>query len=500
MLLLVITIIMLVSLILPFIKRRRSSYLLVGLTTSLFIFWIGILTYIAKKGGFDKNLLWILFGSNAVRLKLQYLSITLGKLGYTIALGRYLFPTFLVLLASEYSHFHLAEKIKKYWWSLFIIPFCTLIVYIPKLFEKIINALPWALEVIVKFSSFWILSYLVLTIYIVIKEAILITMPFFRRRFTSKMCLLLSLAFLYALYSPQDPAQVYLFYRNDYMWMLGLWYLQKGFNLPFYTFVVIASIITASFGLWAMLKYTQIGWDDRHEEISLDRAAKGAQTGINMFSHGIKNELLANRILYTKLEALIKEDKDKETLLNSLTQLEQKNDALLSRIERLYLSSKHTQVVLSPNSLQSVVKIACDKFYAKYPKGEIENLVDDDLIVLCDKEHLSEALYNVIANGYECSHSPVKLFVNTERLWTNIVVKDNGPGIPKKMQKKIYTPFVSSKNSALNWGMGLYYSRDVVKSHLGYLRFETSNKGTEFYFMLPRYKEGRNATNKSIDC
>jgi len=86
MLLLVITIIMLVSLFLPFIKRRRSTYLLVGLTTSLFIFWIGILTYIAKKGGFDKNLLWILFGSNAVRLKLQYLSITLGKLGYTIAL------------------------------------------------------------------------------------------------------------------------------------------------------------------------------------------------------------------------------------------------------------------------------------------------------------------------------------------------------------------------------------------------------------------------------
>ena len=37
--------------------------------------------------------------------------------------------------------------------------------------------------------------------------------------------MLLSVTALYALYCPQDPAQVYLFYQDAYMAHRGLWYL-----------------------------------------------------------------------------------------------------------------------------------------------------------------------------------------------------------------------------------------------------------------------------------
>lgn len=498
MLLLSVFIIMIVSFFIPFLRKKRSSIYLVGLTTSLFIFWIGILIYIAKKGGFDKNLLWVLFGTNWVRVKLQYLRLTLGTLGYIVALGRYLFPPFLLLTASEFSYFPLADKIKKHWPYVFLIPLFTLIIYIPAVFEVIAQN-DIAVRMIVKFSLFWILAYIALTIYMIIKELVLISMPFFRRRFFSKMCLLFSLAFLYTLYSPQDPAQIYLFYRNEFMGSLGLWYLQKGFNLPFYVFVGVASTLFSIIGLVSMIKFTQLGWGEHHEEISLEKAAKGAQTGINMFSHGVKNELIANNILYNKLEHAILKEEPKEEILNYLDILKDKNQALLLRIEKLYRSSKHSHVVLSKASAKEVVDMALKKFFIKYPDGEVENLIENDFTIMCDKEHLSEALYNVISNGFEASQKPVRVNIKNERLWTNITVQDFGPGIPKKMQKTIYTPFVSSKNSALNWGMGLYYTRDVVKSHFGSLRFETSNKGTVFYIMLPRLREERNVQDKSID-
>ena len=53
-----------------------------------------------------------------------------------------------------------------------------------------------------------------------------------------------------------------------------------------------------------------------------------------------------------------------------------------------------------------------------------------------------------------------------------IEVSDNGLGMSKSQIKKIFDPFYSSKNSNYNWGMGLYYVREVVKSHLGKMRVE----------------------------
>ena len=52
-----------------------------------------------------------------------------------------------------------------------------------------------------------------------------------------------------------------------------------------------------------------------------------------------------------------------------------------------------------------------------------------------------------------------------------------------------FDPFYSSKNSNYNWGMGLYYVREVVKSHLGKMRVEsTEGKGSKFYILIPKYE------------
>ena len=83
-------------------------------------------------------------------------------------------------------------------------------------------------------------------------------------------------------------------------------------------------------------------------------------------------------------------------------------------------------------------------------------------------------------------------FVTPERLWLDFIVRDNGPGISRAEQKKIFDPFYTSRNTNTNWGMGLYYVRQIVKSHLGHMQIKSAEgKGSTFIVMLPRYVPGR---------
>ena len=76
-----------------------------------------------------------------------------------------------------------------------------------------------------------------------------------------------------------------------------------------------------------------------------------------------------------------------------------------------------------------------------------------------------------------------------ERLYVGFEVRDNGPGLTKQEQRKIFDPFYTSKNTNTNWGMGLHYVREIVKSHLGKLKLESQpGEGSSFFVAIPRYE------------
>ncbi|MCW3111801.1 MAG: hypothetical protein JWR18_197 [Segetibacter sp.] len=62
-----------------------------------------------------------------------------------------------------------------------------------------------------------------------------------------------------------------------------------------------------------------------------------------------------------------------------------------------------------------------------------------------------------------------------------IVVKDNGVGIPPKVLDKIFQPFFTTKPTGQGTGLGLSLSYDIIKAHGGELRVETKEgEGAEF--------------------
>jgi len=67
-----------------------------------------------------------------------------------------------------------------------------------------------------------------------------------------------------------------------------------------------------------------------------------------------------------------------------------------------------------------------------------------------------------------------------------LMVKDNGNGIPHKLAGKIFQPFFTTKPPGKGTGLGLSLSYDIIKAHLGEIRVETKeSEGASFISLLP---------------
>ena len=67
-----------------------------------------------------------------------------------------------------------------------------------------------------------------------------------------------------------------------------------------------------------------------------------------------------------------------------------------------------------------------------------------------------------------------------------IIVRDNGNGIPQKIIDKIFQPFFTTKPTGQGIGLGLSLSYDIIKAHGGEIKVETNeDEGTTFIIHLP---------------
>ena len=147
-------------------RKNKDSILWLGLCTSLMLELCGVMLFIAKKGGISQEVLTFLYFSRNIYRKMQYFLITLGQLGYLIAIGRSLFPFFLLRIAMNYSMLPGLRK-RKTWVKLSrVIPIMSLILYFPSVYRMIVHNRESMQEIIAKGNMIWINLYLTVSVVI----------------------------------------------------------------------------------------------------------------------------------------------------------------------------------------------------------------------------------------------------------------------------------------------------------------------------------------------
>ncbi len=110
--------------------------------------------------------------------------------------------------------------------------------------------------------------------------------------------------------------------------------------------------------------------------------------------------------------------------------------------------------------------------------------------VECVPEELGQVISNLVQNAIEAvpeETGQVRVRGRVEDGWVVLSVKDNGPGIPEEIQRKLFTPFFSTKGPGKGVGLGLTITRRVIQSLGGTLQVVSApGQGTEFLVRLPR--------------
>lgn len=119
--------------------------------------------------------------------------------------------------------------------------------------------------------------------------------------------------------------------------------------------------------------------------------------------------------------------------------------------------------------------------------GKIELLRQDIGRVLLNL--LNNAFYSVAQKNKETGndYSPM-VSVSTKRHGKNIeiVIRDNGIGIPEAIRQKIFQPFFTTKPTGQGTGLGLSLSYDIVKAHGGEIILpDYGGQGAVFSVVLP---------------
>lgn len=120
-----------------------------------------------------------------------------------------------------------------------------------------------------------------------------------------------------------------------------------------------------------------------------------------------------------------------------------------------------------------------------------------DAEVYGDYQRLIQVILNLLSNAikFTPSHGIVKVALQNLENAFKVSISDQGPGIPKEFESKLFEKFAqadsSSKREYGGTGLGLSISQNIIEAHKGKIHYFTKiGEGTTFFFELPKYKGG----------
>jgi signal transduction histidine kinase len=149
---------------------------------------------------------------------------------------------------------------------------------------------------------------------------------------------------------------------------------------------------------------------------------------------------------------------------------------------------------ISSANLTQIVKDETSRMQGKADQREIILTVTAKKVPNFDfdRNKVLEVVTNFISNAiqYSPDNSVITVQLASTKDAVEFTVADQGIGVPKQSQKKLFTKFYRSKNAKQarpsGTGVGLYFAKQVISAHNGEVFYKPNPKGGSIFgFKIP---------------
>jgi len=213
---------------------------------------------------------------------------------------------------------------------------------------------------------------------------------------------------------------------------------------------------------------------------------------MKVISHELLNSMTPIRSICQNLQDLVEQDslsaEDLEDIKNSVETMLRRSDHLQKFVEGYRKLAMLPSPKKEKTELQHVMDNCLQIMKPLFKNEEIEivNSISFKRWINVDPRQIEQVFINLLTNSINAlknTHTK-QLFISAEAKEnrTFIRISDNGTGIEKEIEDKIFLPFFTTRTEGA--GIGLTLSKNIIEAHGGYISFKTEGTKTVFEICL----------------
>ena len=190
---------------------------------------------------------------------------------------------------------------------------------------------------------------------------------------------------------------------------------------------------------------------------------------------------------------------NKEKIFKYLEMIRDENKRMHAQVENVLriskLEKKELDIIKESKNVEEVIEDAIEhvNLILEDREGIVELHFDASrTTVLINDFHFTNVIVNILENAIKYTHGFPKIEIYTENIKDMLLikVKDNGLGMSKVAQKKVFEKFyrehTGDVHNVKGHGLGLAYVKQIVEDHNGQVYVESEKgKGSTFIIKIP---------------
>ncbi|MBS1934553.1 MAG: HAMP domain-containing histidine kinase [Bacteroidetes bacterium] len=220
---------------------------------------------------------------------------------------------------------------------------------------------------------------------------------------------------------------------------------------------------------------------------------------ISNITHELKTPIATVSVAIEALrnfDAVHDPEKTKEYLDISASEL-QRLGLLVDKVLKLsMLENRHIELKKENFDLHDLINEVIQIMKVQFEKQHAHVIVETkgkNFPVEADRLHMTSVLYNLLDNALKYGSKDPVITIQLASPKENILelkISDNGPGIPKEYQSKIFEKFfrvpTGNQHDTKGHGLGLSYVKEIIMNHMGYITVNSDKEsGTTFTILIP---------------